>query len=342
MRTFLSRLVWIPAAVLAGCNLVSVDNAPVSVSSISAMSEDASSVRETSNVSYSGVVQPSGISIYTEGSHRLVLPEGKFILLESDALDLNGYVGENVVVFGSLRPTVEAGGMIMRVDRIELADGATASGSSLSSSSSSDSSELSSALSEVSAESVASSEAVSKAESAASKPASSAASTAQSKATVASSTSSSAVKSSAVSKSSQQEASQPETDAQFETRVLSMSHQNLESAQWTQQYCTSHIGFCAPVHRNWWFKSFGATSTELWHVEINSEPLDMLGDGPVVIRLMTGADTAADGTVTTQGAKVTFIKSWSLDRHFEIVADKRLEAIVRYIGTHLTEFAQSL
>ena len=79
-------------------------------------------IRETKDVQYTGIVRPAGISIYQEGSHRLLLPDGRFILLESKTADLNGYVNEEVDITGALRPTVEAGGMIMRVETISLLD----------------------------------------------------------------------------------------------------------------------------------------------------------------------------------------------------------------------------
>lgn len=327
-KAFLFNALGAAGILLAGCNMVSVNpDAVGDGSSESSMTESISSIRETGNVTYSGVIQPSGISIYSEGSHRLVLPEGKFILLESESVDLNGYVGETVNVFGSIRPTVEAGGMIMRVDTVQLTGSSDASVSSPTSDSSAEMSSLSSESESTS--SVSSVVSLSEQSSVSSS-------------SVKSVASSSKPVSSASQSVSEESSSSVEQDAKREERIVSMSHQNLENAQWTQQYCTSHIGFCVPVHRNWWFKSFGATNTELWHVEINSEPLEMLGDGPIVIRLMTGTDTPADNTVTTQGSNVTFVKSWSLDRHFEIVADKRLEESVRYIGAHLTEFAQSL
>ncbi|HCI03946.1 TPA: hypothetical protein DE059_03390, partial [Candidatus Peribacteria bacterium] len=82
--------------------------------------EEKAEVRETKNVIYQGVVKPAGISIYQQGSHRLQLETGKFILLESDTVDLNGYVGEHVEMVGAIRPTVEEGGMIMRVESAKL------------------------------------------------------------------------------------------------------------------------------------------------------------------------------------------------------------------------------
>src|SRR3989338_1256723 len=73
-----------------------------------------SAIRETKNVIYQGIVKPAGISIYQQGTHRLLLPDGRFILLESSSVDLNGYVDEQVELLGALRPTVEGAGTIMR------------------------------------------------------------------------------------------------------------------------------------------------------------------------------------------------------------------------------------
>ena len=89
--------------------------------------EQASSVAETKNVIYRGRLLPLGASIYMEGTHRLELEDGRFILLESDGLLLDEYANLDVEVFGATRPTVEGGGIVMRVERVaELADSSSA------------------------------------------------------------------------------------------------------------------------------------------------------------------------------------------------------------------------
>jgi hypothetical protein len=125
-------------------------------SATNTVASTASSVRATSNVAYEGIVQPAGISIYMEGSHRLSLSDGRFILLESNAVDLNGYVGEGVRVVGAIRPTVEADAMILRVDQINLLEEEDASSTESTESSLTSESEVSSSIVSVLSSAVAS------------------------------------------------------------------------------------------------------------------------------------------------------------------------------------------
>ncbi|MBI4129670.1 hypothetical protein HY464_03190, partial [Candidatus Peregrinibacteria bacterium] len=170
--------------------------------------------QETGNVSYRGVVQPLGISLYMQGTHRLALKDDRFVLLEGPAVDLNEYLGEEVEVFGAVRPTVEAGGVIMRVERISRTTVRSATSSSSVSSRSSLSSSLSSSFSS----------------------------------SLSSSFSSSLSSFSSLARALEKDAS-----------VAMMAKEKLAREQWTQEYCSPHVGFCVPIHRNWWFKSFGAT-----------------------------------------------------------------------------------
>ena len=94
--------------------------------------------------------------------------------------------------------------------------------------------------------------------------------------------------------------------------------------------------FCAPVHRNWWFKSFGATTTSLWHVEISSEPLENLGDGPISIDLLTGSFDNLDQTVQTKGSIAVGYRAWTDNRRFEVSGDASLSDAIRYITVHFT------
>ena len=126
MSTFPKITLVLPCLLLAACLPFGdsdqeeiKDDAP-SPAVIDNRIEENTAPRETPNVTYKGVVQPAGISIYQQGSHRLVLEDDRFILLESDQIDLNGYVGESVEVFGSISPTVEEGGIIMTVENINL------------------------------------------------------------------------------------------------------------------------------------------------------------------------------------------------------------------------------
>lgn len=269
----------------------------------STASSSASSVRETQNVAYRGILEPAGISIYQEGTHRLTLENGTFVLLESSTVDLNGFVDEEVQVFGSLRPTVEAGGKIMRVTRVELT-GSSSSSSSSSTSESSSSDESSSAVS-----SSRTSASVSRGSSLAQQ------STAASQAA---SVNTSAVKG----------------------RADVMASVNMDPANWTQRYCTGHIGFCIPVHKSWWYTSFGTTTTYLWHVEINSEEIKNLGDGPIYINLLSGSAPVSDGTVRAEGDQSVGYRAWTDNRYFMISGDSSLATAVRYITDNLESYEE--
>lgn len=270
-------------------------------------SSSVSSIRETHNVTYVGTVEPAGISVYMEGTHRLTLEGGKFILLESSSLDLNGYVGEKVQVFGSLRPTVEAGGMIMRIDRIELLEtssSSTSTGSSISSESSTTSSS----------------------------------STSSSTSTSSRAPTSSAI--SSVSSVALTSSSPTATTPELEEQITLMKADDLASGNWTQKYCTGHIEFCIPVHKNWWFKSFGTTTTYLWHVEIGTKDLQNIGEGPISVNLLSGSSPVADGTVRDEGNLTVGYRSWTDGRYFVIKGSSSLHAAIAYITSSLTSYTE--
>ncbi len=273
------------------------DDSGSAVSSSASSAYSSSSIRETHNVAYEGVVRPAGISIYMEGTHRLSLENGKFVLLESESVDLNGYVDERVRIFGSLRPTVEAGGMIMRVERVELVED-----------------EETKEPKEVHASEESSSSA----------------------GAASSSSFSSFTSFSSFSSFTSLPEKPQATDATKEVRIQYMSEQDYSASQWTQQYCTSHIGFCIPVHRNFWYKSFGATASALWHVEINTEPIERLGDGPIVVRLLPGSRAEQDKTIVTSATGVIGYRTWTENRHFEVSADVRLKPAIEYIIGNFT------
>ena len=118
--------------------------------------------------------------------------------------------------------------------------------------------------------------------------------------------------------------------------MTAMAKVNMAAANWTQQYCApSHLAFCFPIHKNWYYNSFGATSSSLWHVELSSEELETLGDGPIAVVLLSGGATDPDGTVSDRGGTVVGVRVWSNNRHIEIRAPKALEAAVRYITQEL-------
>lgn len=278
----------------------------------SGSSLSSSAVLETHNVTYVGIVRPAGVSIYMEGTHRLELGNGRFILLSSETVDLNGYVGEKTDVTGSVRPTVEEGGTIMRVEKIRLVDDGSASSDAGSS--------------------AATSTPPSPPPIASSKPA------------TAPAASSAASKAATPPAPPSDDTATPPLSAEFTARVQAMAKQNMAADNWTQAYCTTHIGFCFPVHRNWWFKSFGAGSVSLWHVEVSSEEITQLGEGPLVVNLRSGsvASTGAkDGDVLPQGSSIMGYREWTENRHFEISAPAALQATVEYITAHLSAAEQT-
>ncbi|MDA1292720.1 MAG: hypothetical protein O3A81_02990 [bacterium] len=315
-------LLAVSSLALSACGLVEVEYDKLPKDSAAEIIEDVP-VRETKNVTYTGVVAPAGISVYNQGTHRLVLPGGKFILLEANDIDLNGYVDEEVQIFGSLRPTVEAGGMIMRVERIELIEKEEEVNEPVEEelpvnpddtddvpfeepeeepreeqSSDADLEPVELPANEEVIEEIEESEVIEEAEEVSSVP-----------------------------------------SAEFKALIEVMSRQDYAAANWTQQYCTSHISFCAPVHRNWWFKSFGATSSTLWHVELSPEPIESLGQGPLVIELIAGSNTDADGTIDVSNGKAVGYKEWTFGRHFRISGDESLKDAILYITQNITDYA---
>lgn len=257
------------------------------------------------DVTYEGTLEPAGISIYMQGSHRLIMDDGDFLLLESEELDLEAYENEDVSVTGDVRPTVEAGGLIMTVKRIERISEEEAESSSSSSSEEEESS--SSSSSSLGLSSVASSRA-------------------------------SSVAVSSVAAASSVSGGTSDT---LQARANIMAKDDISPSLWTQQYCTSHIGFCIPVHKNWWFKSFGTTTNYLWHVEMGPEELLNLGDGPLVVNLLSGSietKGVEDSAVVTQGDYVIGYRAWTENRHFEISAPANLKSAVAYITKSLTVY----
>lgn len=355
---------------LAGCSLFTTSTPPVE-------EEQTSSVAETKNVIYRGTLLPLGASIYMEGTHRLELEDGRFVLLEADGLILDDYLAMDVEVFGATRPTVEGGGIIMRVERVaEFVESSEASSATVTLQGTITASSFGTcefrneelttgpvlrgnfdcnSYHEKMAEVTGSFNSIeggtnnvfdvisirmiaensSSAQVAPIVPSS--APVAVSRASVAPVVPSSAppaVSSAApvpVSSSSSSVA-----DDAVSLRAAAMAKANMDSANWTQRYCSTHTGFCFPVHKNWWYTSFGATSSSQWHVELSSEEIVALGDGPLSVVLVAGAAPAADGQVTVENGRATGIRAWTNNRHFVISAPAVLETAVRYVTQELT------
>jgi hypothetical protein len=274
--------------------------------------QPSSDIPETENVFYRGMVRPAGISIYMEGSHKLSLEDGRFVLLESEDLDLNGYVGEEVEVFGAIRPTVEAGGIIMRVERINLVEEEV-----------NDTTEGKSSSSEDAVEEEASSS-----------------STAEDNTDTDDDVPPEDPDPTDTDDDDTDTTPPVDVSPEMQVKIDTMASHKFTADQWTQQYCSSHIGFCIPIHRNWWYKSFGATSSKLWHVEMSSEEVTDLGNGPILVELVSGtvaSEKSVDKQVrTVQGESIGY-RSWTGNRHFEIRGPLTLKNAITYITENLVE-----
>lgn len=348
---------------IAACTL-GVGSTGGDTASSSSLSSSETVPVSTPNVSYIGTLEKLEASNFMQGTHTLTLQDGQMILLEStDAnLNLDAYIGKKVEARGSVQPTVEAGGTLMRVTDVSVLTTTVLSESSSSSvggamcggiaaipcqegmacvddptdscdptAGGADCSGLcvpaittaTSSSSVMSASS--SSESVSSVPTVSSS--SSVVQTSSSK--VASSVSSSTSASSVISSA-------------MEQQITSMSAQIYDDASlWTQKYCTSHVAFCIPVHKNWYFKSFGATTTNLWHVEFGMNKIDALGDGAIAMNLVSGTSSsmqAVDGQVKVQGTEVIGFKDWTDGKHFEIIADARLKSAVMYMLSQITAY----
>ncbi len=302
----------------------------------------------TSNVTYTGKVGRLDVSIAMQGTHKLTLKNGNVLLLASKSLNLEPYVGEDVEVFGSVQPTVEGSGTIMEVTKIKLEPIALSSSSPASVfcggiagiacpsgktcvDDASDTCDPNNGGADCGGMCVLSDAGLSLSSSAVSSLTSS---------SVGSSSSKMSSSSLATSASSTSSSAAPVHSEAMEQQIVLMAKQNFEGSLWTQKYCTGHIGFCVPAHKNWYYKSFGATTTNLWHVEFGMSAIENLGDGAIVLNLANGTSAslgATDGQVRTQGSDVVGFKDWE-GKHFEIVGDARLQTAIQYMVSHIEQY----
>lgn len=327
MRSMTPFMIFLSALTVASCNLFNADPGSGNDVGFSSSSEQGSMV--TRNVSYTGVIDLLGISIEQQGTHKLTLSDGQFLVVESTdvSLDLNAYIGMSVEIRGSVQPTVEAGGMLLRAEEVTVLDESVSSASSESSTSSSPES-TSSSFSSTSTTSTSSSSSASSAPSVISSSVSAAPASV--------SPSASSISSAAVSSSVSANAGASEQHT-----LLMAKQQYSDPSLWTQQYCTTHIAFCVPVHKNWYFKSFGATTSNRWHVEFGMEEIDELGDGAILLNLVAGSSAsmnASDGEIKTQGNDIIAFKDWNDGTHFEIIADARLQEAVSYMLARVSPY----
>ena len=93
-----------------------------------------------------------------------------------------------------------------------------------------------------------------------------------------------------------------------------MAKQDFATSNWTQAYCAPPtIGFCVPIHRNWYFKSFGSATEALWHLEIGSQEVENTHDGSIAVNLMGGSlasEGVGEGDVRDDGTTVRGYREW--------------------------------
>ena len=70
---------------------------------------------------FQGTIEELGISIFMQGTHRLVDDSGELVALlqsGSETLDLNSYLGQKVKVSGESAPSVEGNSTFVTVDSV--------------------------------------------------------------------------------------------------------------------------------------------------------------------------------------------------------------------------------
>ncbi|MDD5055591.1 MAG: hypothetical protein PHZ00_04985 [Candidatus Peribacteraceae bacterium] len=372
-RLFLPILISIVAvAIIAGISYQAIVNQRSALpdadtaSSSDESSSSTSDVLATSNVSYSGTVEETALvgSPSSQSAYKLTLSDGSYVLLEStDAnLVLASYLGKRVEILGTVRPSGEAGILLLRVEEVTMLDTPV----SLSSSSPqpqfcggiaafpcptgfdcvddpTDSCDPASGGADCGGICIAATGST-----AATDSSSTAATTSSSAAPTPppppSTSSSSSLRSSSSSVSaavdSSASASSVDTSA-LDQQIVTMTKQNYDASQWTQQYCTSHLAFCIPAHKNWYYKSFGATTSNVWHVEFGIAAIDELNQGAIILNLVPGSSAsmnAESGQIKTQGSDVIGFLDWNDDQHFELIADARLRDVIAYMLTKITPY----
>lgn len=269
---------------------------------------------------FDGIVQQAGISIYMEGSHWLSTDTGETVLLESTTVDLDRYIGARVRVSGVARATVEAGATILIVDSVTVLESPSVS---------------SAPLLEPVEEDIASSSS-----SEASSPLIVASSSSSKPRPPAPKSSSSKAASSKASSSTVAVAPPPAPSGSMSEQVAAMAKAVVSASTFTQPFCSRHSGFCVPLHKSWYYNSFGATSSFLWHVEVSSEDVENLGDGVLIINLVQGELDASigDSSVREEGTFVIGYRAWTNGRHFEITAPSELRAAVAFMTENLSVY----
>jgi hypothetical protein len=313
----------------------------------------------TRNVVYTGLLEEGGVTIFQQGTHRLVLRDGRMVLLESAAplVVLNLYVGKFVQVKGDVLPTVEAGGTLMKVKEIRwirrerdpqggerevlralcggeggaacplghicmlmedvgiCVEGTVQEGGEEKEEEGQEGGEGEEGQERQEGEERREGQ----------------------EGIVGRGGRGGEETPTAIPAPPVRETVPPPAAGQ-EAMVERMAAEDLARAHWMQEYCSTHVGFCIPVHRNWYWKSFGATASLLWHVEVGAQEVAEFGDGPLVVDLKTGDLVAlgvSDGDVKKVGGRAIGYRAWTESRHFEISAPAVLSEAVIYVTGEL-------
>lgn len=295
---------------------------------VSSSSSSQSSV-QTRPVSYEGLLQRTGVGRVTGGTHFLALVQGGVIALTSDTLPLDAYVDEMIKVDGAERQSAE-GYPLVNVTKLEVVPQdlpLIESSSSAMSSSSLSSSEQ--AVSSAAASS-----------SVAPPPRSSSAPIVMPMSSSKAAVSSVAPAPVPVPAASSAAASSVSADEALQRRTQLMAKANMSASNFTQTYCSTHVGFCIPVHKNWYYVSFGANTSALWRLEVSAEEIENVGDGVIVVSLVNGPIGGEDGAVTTSATEAVGLRAWTGGRHFQIrgpiVLRAAIEAMTQGLSTSAT------
>ncbi|MBI3619364.1 hypothetical protein HY213_05025 [Candidatus Peregrinibacteria bacterium] len=325
MRRFLPFVFLTVPAVLVSCSFFAARNDQPSFVSASSssfqLSVNASSAASTQPAmhAYQGMVEMARGGVAVSGTHRLLLSDGTSLLLRSEAQDLNSYIGQSVEVRGFLSDTPQFGNTVLDVREIKLMTEETSSEVVTSS--------LSSSV-EISSSSI---------------PAEPSTHFSSSVSTLKNASSSQRSSQPAVVFIQPSSSSKPAAlSAETQAKVKKMSAVKSESA-WTIQYCSPpSVGFCFPVRGDWYFHSFGKGTAFLWHVEVSSQELRDLGDGPIVVNFAEGRipDGVGDQSLAENGGYVTGYRVWTGNRHFEVSGPAQLRSSLEYITRNIIPFEQ--
>ncbi len=308
----------------------------------------------TRNVTYTGILEEGGVTIYQQGTHMLMLSDGRMVLLEvgeGKSFALGLYEGKLVRVKGDVSPTVEAGGTIMKVVEIGwikretneegdeeevirvicgegsgcddgfvcelgeevgvcVSDGGESEEEAEDEVPEDEENEEEEVVDDVLDEEELDEE---EDEDDSDEP----------------------------EELDEEEATEEENEEEEEESTIDhteaiemMESEDYASERWTQEYCSSHVGFCVPVHKNWYYNSFGATTSVLWHLEMGAMPVENFGEGPLIVDLKSGDLSAlgvSDGEVKEVGSKVIGYRSWTDGRHFEISGVSEIREPIEFI-----------